>query len=75
MDRIGVKGGSVFTCIGFACLIGLPVGGALISCPADRGMDRPDLGAQTFAGVCLLVGQILLLASRVAKTGWAAKRA
>ena len=75
MDRIGVKAGGIFTCIGVACLIGLPIGGALISYRADRGMDKPYLAAQVFAGVCLLIGGCLLLGSRVAKTGCAAKMA
>ncbi|KAK3714460.1 hypothetical protein LTR37_007766 [Vermiconidia calcicola] len=75
MDRIGVKAGGIFTCVGFACLIGLPIGGALISYRVDRGMSQPYLGAQIFAGVSLLIGGCLLLGSRVAKSGWAAKRA
>ncbi|KAK3684621.1 hypothetical protein LTR37_020085 [Vermiconidia calcicola] len=75
MDRIGVKAGGIFTCVGFACLIGLPIGGALISYRVDKGMNQPYLGAQIFAGVSLLIGGCLLLGSRVAKSGWAAKRA
>ena len=75
MDRVGVKAGGIFSCIGVACLIGLPIGGALISYRTEKGMDHSFLGAQVFAGVCLLLGGLLLLASRVAKAGWAAKRA
>lgn len=74
-DKMGVKAGGIFSCIGLACLIGTPIGGALISHRVDRGMDQPYLWAQIFAGACLLVGGGFLLMSRVAKIGWAAKRA
>ena len=75
MDKIGLKAGGIFTAIGLGCLIGLPIGGALINYRVQRGMSQPFLGAQIFAGVCLLLGGCLLLASRVAKAGWTAKRA
>ena len=75
VDRIGLKAGVVFSAIGVGCLIGLPIGGALISYRVDRGMSQPYLGAQIFAGVCLLLGGFLLLGSRVMKAGWAATRA
>ena len=74
-DRMGVKAGGIFTCIGLACLIGTPIGGALVSYRIDRGMDQPYLGAQVFAAVCLLGGGILLWSSRVAKVGWEPRRA
>jgi hypothetical protein len=41
----------------------------------NKGLEQPYLGAQVFAGTCLLVGGVFLLLSRVAKIGWAAKRA
>ena len=63
MDRVGIKAGGIFTCIGLACLISLPIGGALINYRTSRGMTQPYLGAQIFAGVCLLVGGCLLLGS------------
>lgn len=75
IDRMGVKAGGIFTCVGVACLIGTPIGGALISYRTDRGMSQPYLGAQVFAACCLLLGGSLLLASRVARVGWQAKRA
>ncbi|KAK6396446.1 hypothetical protein LTR65_009530 [Meristemomyces frigidus] len=75
MDRMGVKAGGIFTCVGLACLIGTPIGGALISYRTDRGMAQPYLGAQIFAACSLLLGGCLLLASRVARVGWQAKRA
>jgi hypothetical protein len=72
---MGVKAGGIFSCIGVACLVGTPIGGALVSARVDRGMEQPYLYAQGFAGACLLVGGVFLLVSRVAKVGWAAKRA
>lgn len=75
VDRIGLKAGVVFSAIGVGCLIGLPTGGALISYRTDRGLSQPYLGAQIFAGVCLLLGGFLLLSSRVVKAGWSATRA
>ena len=74
-DKMGVRAGGIFSCIGLACLIGTPIGGALISHREDRGLEQPFLGAQIFAGACLLVGGSFLLASRVLKVGWAAQRA
>lgn len=74
-DRMGVKAGGIFTCIGLACLIGTPVGGALIKHRTDRGLGSPFLGAQIFAAVSLLVGGCFLVASRVKKAGWEARRA
>lgn len=74
-DKMGVKAGGLFSCIGVACLVGTPIGGALVSARVDRGMGQPYLYAQVFAGSCLLVGGVCLLVSRVAKIGWAAKRA
>jgi predicted MFS family arabinose efflux permease len=74
-DKMGVRAGGIFSCIGLACLIGTPIGGALISHKVDRGLAQPFLGAQVFAGSCLLVGGGFLLASRVLKVGWAAERA
>lgn len=74
-DRLGLKAGGIFTCIGLACLIGTPIGGALISYRANRGMNHTYLGAQIFATVSLILGGCLLLASRVAKVGWEARRA
>ncbi|KAK3621277.1 hypothetical protein LTR56_022885 [Elasticomyces elasticus] len=74
-ERMGLKAGAIFTAIGLACLVGTPIGGALIKYRVDRGLDRPYLGAQVFAMGSLLLGGFLLLASRVSKIGWQAKRA
>ncbi|EMC92535.1 hypothetical protein BAUCODRAFT_78616 [Baudoinia panamericana UAMH 10762] len=75
LDRMGVKAGGIFTCIGLACLIGTPIGGVLVSYRADRGLSYPYIGAQVFAACSLLLGGCLLLASRVARVGWSARRA
>lgn len=74
VDGIGMRAGGIYTSIGLACLIGTPIGGALISYRTERGMLHPYLGAQVFAGLSLLLGGMLLLASRVARIGWQAKR-
>lgn len=74
-DRMGLKAGVIQTSIGLACLIGTPIGGALISYRTERKMGSPYLGAQIFAGLSLLLGGCLLLASRVAKIGWQPRRA
>lgn len=74
IDKIGIRAGGISTCIGLACLFGTPIGGALISYRTDRGLEAPFMGAQIFAGVCLMVGGVLLLASRVSKAGWVPMR-
>ncbi|SMY18928.1 unnamed protein product [Zymoseptoria tritici ST99CH_1A5] len=73
-ERLGLRAGGIFTCMGLATLVGTPIGGALISFRTSRNMTSPYLGAQLFAAVSLLLGGIFLLASRVAKIGWDAKR-
>lgn len=73
-DKMGVKAGGIFSCIGVACLIGTPIGGALVSHRVERGSGQPYLGAQCFAGTCLCVGAMLLLGSRVVRVGWGARR-
>lgn len=75
LEKMGVKAGGVFTAIGVACLVGTPIGGALIRYREEKGMGKPYLGAQIFAASCLLVAGMFLLASRVARAGWAATRA
>ena len=74
-ERMGLRTGGIFMAIGLACLIGTPIGGALIKYRTDRGMDQPYLGAQIFACCSLLLGGCLLLATRVVRIGWAARRA
>lgn len=74
-DPMGLKSGVIYTCIGFACLIGTPIGGALVKYRTDKHLAQPYLGAQIFTMLCLLLGGALLLASRVARVGWRAQRA
>lgn len=74
-DKMGVKAGGIFSCVGIACLVGTPIGGALVSARVDRGLEQPYLGAQVFSGACLCLGAGFLLGSRVAKVGWEARRA
>ncbi|WPH01831.1 Hypothetical protein R9X50_00468500 [Acrodontium crateriforme] len=75
IDRMGVKAGGIFTAIGLACLIGTPIGGALITYRVKRGLPDIFAGAQVFALVSLAIGGSLLLASRLARIGLQAKRA
>lgn len=74
-NRMGLKAGGIFTCVGLACLLGTPIGGALISYRTDKALDHPYLGAQILAAASLLIGGCLLLGSRVARVGWEARRA
>lgn len=65
LSKMGVRMGMVFSLMGFALLIGNPLAGALIS--ADHGKY---LSAQMYAGSALIVGVVLLVAARIARTGW-----
>ncbi|CAK3739098.1 MFS transporter [Lecanosticta acicola] len=73
-DRLGLKAGGIFIFIGIACLVGTPIGGALIRYSTDMGISQPFLAGQIFAAVSLLLSGVLLLASRTAKAGWTARR-
>lgn len=65
MSKMGVRNGMCFSIIAFACLIGPPIGGALIQL-----RDGSYLYAQIFVGLSLLVGAGFVTASRVHKAGW-----
>lgn len=69
-----MKAGGVFSCVGVACFVGLPIGGALIYHRTSRGGNQAYLTAQGFSRVCLLLGGCLLLASRAVESGWAATK-
>ncbi|RMZ23321.1 hypothetical protein D0859_12644 [Hortaea werneckii] len=56
-DRLGLKAGGIFTCVGLACLIGTPIGGALISYRANRGMAHTYLWAQIFTTEAKIVSK------------------
>ena len=60
----GVRMGMVFGIVGFACLSGPPIAGALVQ-RAGGGY----LYAQAFAGTVIFVGCGLVLTARIAKTG------
>lgn len=64
LKRTGVRMGMVFSVISFACLTGPPLAGALIQ--KDRGTY---LFAQMFAGTVLMCGCLVLVVSRVVRTG------
>ena len=70
IQKTGVRIGMVFTIVSFACLTGPPLAGALIQ---ERGGKY--LSAQMFAGSVLMGGCLVLVGSRVSKTGlrWRAR--
>lgn len=54
----------VFSVVSLAALSGPPIAGKLIEV-----CDGSYLGAQVFGGTVMVVGSILLVAARIAKTG------
>lgn len=64
-SKIGVRLGMVMTCLGFACLTGPPIGGALIA--ASHG---GYVSSQAFFGSIVALGAIFLLFARVSRVGW-----
>ncbi|KAF6831584.1 MFS monocarboxylate [Colletotrichum musicola] len=58
----GTRMGMTFTIISFAVLIGQPIAGAIISATGGS-----YVGAQVYAGVCLLSGMCFLVAARTAR--------
>ena len=64
LKRTGVRMGMVFSVVSFASLTGPPLAGALVQ--EDRGKY---LHAQMFAGSVLVGGCLVLIASRVMRTG------
>ncbi|KAI1386786.1 MFS general substrate transporter [Hypoxylon trugodes] len=65
LSQLGTRMGMVFSVVAFACLTGSPIAGAIID--ANNGSY---LGAQIWAGTCLLLGAIVLTAARISRTGW-----
>lgn len=65
LTKAGTRMGMVFSVISIACLTGTPIGGALL-----ETMDGEYLGAQSFAGLCLIAGGAVLTVARVLKVGW-----
>ncbi|KAK1477787.1 major facilitator superfamily transporter [Colletotrichum abscissum] len=72
-SKQGTRIGMVFTIVAFAVLTGNPIAGAIISATGGR-----YLGAQAFAGSCLMLGTFFLTLARIVKTkkigkGWFVK--
>ncbi|OBR05243.1 Major facilitator superfamily transporter [Colletotrichum higginsianum IMI 349063] len=59
----GTRMGMTFTIVSFAVLTGPPIAGAIISAEGGR-----YVGAQVYAGTCLLAGMCFWIAARVVKT-------
>ncbi|KAH0543281.1 hypothetical protein FGG08_002344 [Glutinoglossum americanum] len=64
LRKMGVRMGMVFSIISFASLIGPPIAGALI-----QRHNGGYLYAQVFAGSTVMCGCLMLVATRMAKTG------
>ncbi|KAF4869507.1 Aspyridones efflux protein apdF [Colletotrichum siamense] len=62
--KAGTRMGMAFTIVSFACLMGPPIAGALI-----RALDGEFLGAQLWGGSLLILGGLILVVSRLLKTG------
>ncbi|KAH0433851.1 major facilitator superfamily transporter [Colletotrichum camelliae] len=61
-SKQGTRIGMIFTIVSFSVLSGPPIGGALVSVLGGR-----YLGGQVFAGCCLTLGMVFMLAAREAK--------
>ncbi|KAK1985739.1 major facilitator superfamily transporter [Colletotrichum cereale] len=62
-QKQGTRMGMVFTVVSFASLTGSPIAGAIIDAMGGR-----YVGAQAFAGSCMILGMIFVLSARVCKT-------
>lgn len=69
MTKTGVRMGMVFSIVSFASLTGPPIAGSLIQ--LDHGKY---LYAQVFSGTVLMAGFFVLMAARIAKTGWVLRK-
>lgn len=69
LRKMGTRMGMGFSIVSVATLTGSPLGGALV-----QTMNGGYLGAQCWAGSTMVVGTCLLVAARVAKTGWVLKK-
>jgi MFS family permease len=68
LKKTGVRIGMGFSVVGVASLTGSPIGGALV----EKGGGN-YLYAQMFAGGTMVVGSLVLVAARIAKTGFRLK--
>ena len=65
LSKMGVRVGMILSILAFACLTGSPLTGALI----ERG-NGSYLYAQIFGGTSLIVGTMIIVAARIAGTGY-----
>ena len=65
LSKVGTRTGMGFTVVSVATLTGSPLGGALVS--TDNGKY---LYAQMWAGSAFAIGVMLMIAARIAKSGW-----
>jgi MFS family permease len=69
ITKTGTRLGMAFSVVGFAALVGGPIGGALIQ--ADGGRFR---GGMIWAALNAVLGTALVTGSRVTKYGWRLKK-
>ncbi|KAK1460781.1 major facilitator superfamily transporter [Colletotrichum melonis] len=62
-QKQGTRMGMVFTVVSFASLTGSPIAGAIID-----AMGGKYVGAQAFAGCCMMLGMAFVLSARICKT-------
>lgn len=63
--KLGVRTGMGFGVVGFAVLTGPPIAGAIIKMQGGQ-----YTGVQIYAGTCMVVSAIFLIATRWTKVGW-----
>ena len=75
---LGQRIGMCFAFVGFAGLIGAPVGGELIKAGPGRGRggkgEETFLWMQVFTGAMMMCGAVGLVGARVWRTGWGLRR-
>ncbi|KAF2184876.1 MFS general substrate transporter [Zopfia rhizophila CBS 207.26] len=69
LSQLGTRMGMVFSVVAFASLTGSPIAGAIV-----QSQGGNYLGAQMWAASSMLLGAIALVAARVSRTGWIAKK-
>ncbi|KAK1999489.1 major facilitator superfamily transporter [Colletotrichum falcatum] len=62
-QKQGTRMGMVFSVVSFASLTGSPIAGAIVDAMGGR-----YVGAQAFAGSCMILGMFFVLSARVCKT-------
>jgi MFS family permease len=69
MSRAGTRLGMGFSVIGFAALVGGPLGGAIVG-----AMDGKYTGAIIWAATSTLCGMVFVAAARIWKHGWTVRK-